>query len=185
MSLNLEFPFVENLIHFSISDQCNSVLVRIPTEEEIYYTINGMDANSTAEADGFGGSFYKACWDVIKADLYKVVQWFFARHELPKSWTSMLVVTVPKVENLKNFSDLRPISLCNFSMKALSKLLSSRLAPLLPSIISLEQSGFTKTRGIIDNVLLAQEMLQKLNTKVRGNNVVLKLNFAKACDRLS
>ena len=80
----------------------------------LYKTIQGMDANSAAGADGFGGSFYKACWQTIKLDMCRAVQWFFAGHELPKSWTSTLVVTIPKVASPKQLGDLRPISLCNF-----------------------------------------------------------------------
>ena len=37
----------------------------------------------------------------------------------------------------------------------------------------------------MDNILLAQEVIQKIDSKVRGHNVVLKLDLAKAYDRLS
>lgn len=80
---------------------------------------------------------------------------------------------------------MKPISLCTFNFKVISKLLNTRLAPFLPSLISEEQSGFTKTRSITDNILLAQEIIQKIDSKVRGGNVVLKLDLTKAYDRLS
>lgn len=88
-----------------------------------------------------------------------------------------MIVSVPKVENPKVFGDLRPISLCNFCFKVISKLLNTRLAPTLPIIISEEQ--------IIDNIMLAQEMIQKIDSKVRDGNLVLKLDLAKSYDRLS
>lgn len=56
---------------------------------------------------------------------------------------------------------------------------------ILPQIINSEKSGFVKDKSITENVLLAQEILHKLDTKVRGNNVMLKLDMAKAYDRMS
>lgn len=67
----------------------------------------------------------------------------------------------------------------------LSKILTIRLGPMLPKLISEEQSDVTKGRSITDNVLLAQELLQKLEAKTRGGNIVLKLDLAKAYDRIS
>ncbi|KAL2453242.1 Uncharacterized protein Adt_49258 [Abeliophyllum distichum] len=51
-------------------------------------------------------------------------------------------------------------------------------------IISAPQSGFIPGRLIGDNILLAQELLYTLDTKVRGGNAILKLDMAKAYDRL-
>ncbi|XP_060190498.1 uncharacterized protein LOC132619683 [Lycium barbarum] len=51
---------------------------------------------------------------------------------------------IPKVDSPANFSDLRPISINNFSSKIITKILSKRLNPLLPFIISENQSGFLK-----------------------------------------
>lgn len=62
--------------------------------------------------------------------------------------------------------------------------MADRIAMVLPHIISQEQIGFIKDRGIIDNVLLAPKMIYKLDSKVRGSNVILKLDMAKAYDRL-
>ena len=170
---------VDSLVPNLVDVNSNDALVKVPNIEEVYQIVLGMDSNSAARSDGFGGIFYKVCWDIIKANLYMAVQWFFPGHQLPTSWTSTLVVTIPKVDCSKTFEDLRSISLCNFSVKILLRIISNRLALLLPSLISLEHSGFTQFRSITDNV-----MLQKLPSKVRGDNVVLKLDLAKAYDRV-
>lgn len=67
----------------------------------------------------------------------------------------------------------------------MTKLLVLRLVALLPHIISPTQSGFVPGRVIYYNVLLVQELVHDLNRRTRGNNVVLKLEMAKAYDRMS
>lgn len=83
------------------------------------------------------------------------------------------------------FSDIRPISLSNFSSKIISKILSRRLNPLLSCLISENQSGFVKGRLITENVLLAQEIVQGIGKSNIGGNMVIKLDMAKAYDRMS
>lgn len=41
-----------------------------------------------------------------------------------------------------------------------------------------------KGRSILENVSLAQEIVQEVDRKVRGGNVILKLDMEKAYDRL-
>lgn len=60
-----------------------------------------------------------------------------------------------------------------------------RLQAILPSLISLSQSGFLKGRDIADNCLLAQELIQSLDRKARGHNLVFKFDMMKAFDRVS
>lgn len=89
----------------------------------------------------------------------KAVQAFFCGHELPRHVTHTSLVLIPKNENPKSFSDLRPISLSSFINKIISRVIHNRLADMLSQIISLNQSGFVKGRNIIENILLAQEII--------------------------
>ncbi|XP_049391560.1 uncharacterized protein LOC125855975 [Solanum stenotomum] len=73
----------------------------------------------------------------------------------------------------------------NSSCKVISKILNNRISSLLPKIISKNQSGFIGGRGISENILLAQEIINDIKNPARGGNVVLKLDMAKACDRVS
>lgn len=72
-----------------------------------------------------------------------------------------------------------------FFEKIIARIFADRLGLLLPSLISPQQGALTKGRSIVENVGLAPEMLHDLSWKVRGGNIVIKLDMAKAYDRLS
>lgn len=55
--------------------------------------------------------------------------------------------------------DFRPISLWNVSFKIFSKVITTRLANILPRVISLEQGAFVKGRLITENIGLAQKLM--------------------------
>jgi hypothetical protein len=52
-----------------------------------------------------------------------------------------------------------PISLINYNFKIITKLLANRLAPQMDSLISYTQTTYIKDRNIMDNVVVAQEVL--------------------------
>jgi hypothetical protein len=131
--------------------------------EELSSAIDQMDYASAPGPDGFTGKFNSFCWEIIKTNMLNVVLSFFAGNEIPKAWSSTLLTLIPKVPSPSSFSQMRPISLCNFNFKIISRLINNRLAPLLPSLISQEQSGFVKDRNIHDNILLAYELTQYLD----------------------
>lgn len=55
-----------------------------------------------------------------------------------KEMNTILIVILPKKEDPKTFADFCPIALCNTLYKIFTKVISMRLAKLLPQIISLE-----------------------------------------------
>lgn len=66
----------------------------------------------------------------------------------------------------------------------ISKVLATRLSNLLPKVIDEQQSGFIKGRSIHETIALAHEMLQDLDRKVVGGNVMFKFDMSKAYDRV-
>ena len=83
---------------------------------------------------------------------------------------------------MKEFS---PISLSNFISKIISKLLSTRLCPILPNLISLYMYGFVKGRSITENIMLAHEITDQIKNPNTCRNVITKLDMAKAYDSVS
>lgn len=59
------------------------------------------------------------------------------------------------------------------------------MAHVLPKIISPQQSGFVRGRLILDNFLLAQELLSSMGRTSKNADVALKLDMSKAYDRVS
>nr|XP_027071629.1 uncharacterized protein LOC113696407 [Coffea arabica] len=168
-----------------LTDQDNDMLDEIPSKEEVKSVIFAMDGGSAAGPDGFLGRFFTCAWDIVAEDVHAAVVSFFCGEVLPRSISSTSIVLVPKVQSPQDFTQFRPISLCNFINKVISKVLSDRLAWILPKIISPQQSSFVKGRHISDNFLLAQELISGIRRSNRGGNVVLKLDMAKAYDRIS
>lgn len=67
--------------------------------------------------------------------------------------------------------DFRPISCSNVLYEVISKIISRRMQNLLPLMISSSQSAFVKGRLLVENVLLATEMVQgfgRNNISARG-----------------
>ncbi|XP_059301858.1 uncharacterized protein LOC132053773 [Lycium ferocissimum] len=80
---------------------------------------------------------------------------------------------------------MRPISLSNFINKVISRVLHDRLESILPTLISSNQSGFVKGRNIFENILLTQEIVSDIRIRGKPANVIIKLDMAKAYDRVS
>lgn len=90
-------------------------------------TVFSMDTDSAPGPDGLTACFYQKPWQIIARDLHKAIISFFEGDNLPKSFTHIFLVLIPKIEHPQKFSDLSPISLCNVSCKIISKLLNAAL----------------------------------------------------------
>ncbi|XP_060202575.1 uncharacterized protein LOC132630997 [Lycium barbarum] len=168
-----------------VDQDTNNQLVSMPTLEEVKKVVFELFAYSAGGPDGMIGIFYHVCWDIVSADVYILVKASFDSQTLPKSVTHTNLVLLPKKNNIETFADMRPISLSNFINKVISRVVQDKLEGILPSLISPNQSGFVKGRCIIENVLLTQEVVTDSRLRGKPANVILKLDMAKAYDRVS
>ncbi|VFQ98006.1 unnamed protein product [Cuscuta campestris] len=167
-----------------ITQEDNAKLSKIPTAEEIREAVWSINPNSAPGPDGFNGSFFRAAWHIIQNDVISATQEFFIGINLPKSYGSTFLSLIPKIDNPKSFGDYRPISLSTFMSKVNTRILADRIQQLLPKIISSEQTGFQTGMGVDEQILLVEEMVHKIDSKIRGGNVIIKLDMAKAFDNL-
>lgn len=167
-----------------VTQSDNDLLNRAPDIEEIKEVVFSINKESAAGPNGYSSLFYQYSWEIITLDLLDAIQDFFNGRVISTGITSTSIILIPKKAEAKEWKDFRPISLCNVINKILTKVMSSRLNKILPRIISASQSGFTPGRDIGDNILLAQELIQNIDRKTRGGNAVLKLDMAKAYDRV-
>nr|XP_027077000.1 uncharacterized protein LOC113700749 [Coffea arabica] len=167
-----------------VTQEDNEIMKQLPTMKEIHEVVFGMDTQSAPGPDGFGAGFFQSCWDMVKDDLLMAIQDFFQGMEQPRSWSHSMVVLIPKMDGASHWREFRPLSLCNVSSKVVSKILAVRISKLLPKLISPWQTGFVPGRGIVDNVLLAQELILDLDRRLIDPNLILKLDMEKAYDRV-
>lgn len=94
------------------------------------------------------------------------------------------IVLIPKVYTPESLSQVRPISLCIFAYKIISKTMANRLKPMMGNLISLYQPTFVLNRAIQDSILLAQEVFHHLKVKRGGKRggMAVKLDLNKAYD---
>ena len=123
---------------------------------------------------------------MIGDDVSKVVLDCLNFCHIPKEFNYTYVTLIPKVKNPKKIYEFRPISLCNVIYKLISKVLANLLKPLLPSIVSENQSAFQAGRVITDNIFMASETLHYMKTQQNGSTgfMDLKLDMSKSYDRV-
>jgi len=114
-------------------------------EEEVWETIKSMPSDRAPGPDGYTGRFYKACWQVIRADLMAAIITVQQGQARRLGLLNAAYITlIPKKNDAVAAKDFRPISLVHSFGKLLTKILANRLAPLLDSLVSSNQSAFVR-----------------------------------------
>lgn len=174
-------PIFEELNFQTLSHEQRESLILPFSWEEIREAVDSCDSNKAPGPDGFNFKFIKGAWDIIKNDIYDIVQTFWQSSKLPKGCNSALIALIPKTENPQTFKEYRPISMVGCLYKIIAKLLAKRLQMVMNDLIGPLQSSFIKGRQILDGALVAGELVdscKKRNTKA----VLFKLDFHKAFD---
>lgn len=70
------------------------------------------------------------------------------------------LVLLPKHDFPNPLTEFRSINLSNFINKIISKVICTRLAPILPKIISPNKSRFVKGRSITKNIMLVERLFK-------------------------
>ena len=91
---------------------------------------------------------------------------------------------IEKKDKDKRFiANWRPISLLNVDTKILSKCMASRLIPVLPTIISADQTAYVKGRFIGESIRLISDVLE-MTQALNIPGYLLTIDLEKAFDSL-
>jgi len=126
---------------------------------EIWQAYWHMHSNASPGPDGFGLLFFKRTWSTVSPDICSLFASFYSESSEIERLNRSYLVLLPKKENARKPQDFRPIALQNSTIKGISKVLTARLQPLIPSLISSDQSGFVLGRCIADSFAQAADLL--------------------------
>ncbi|XP_026428903.1 uncharacterized protein LOC113324832 [Papaver somniferum] len=144
-----------------------------------------MGAKKAPGPDGFTGVFFQTYWDIVGDSVIQMAKQFFETEHLITQFNHINIALIPKTPMTDSADQFRPIGLCNFVYKVISKTLTNRMNPLMEKVISPNQSAFIPKRQIADNVILAHELIDSIkNNRRKTGSVAIKLDMSKAYDRL-
>ena len=159
MRLSFDLP---DLLDFRCPDHTAALLVYPVSEVEIKNVLFSMPSNKALGPDRYPVEFYRAAWPIISRDFTIAVQSFFMYGFVPKGVNATTLALIPKVQGAETLKDFWPISCCN--------------------ILGPNQCAFIKGRLLLENVLLATELVKNYHKNSIGPRSVLKVDISKAFD---
>lgn len=182
---HLENDLPEKFIPNSVTAEDNSLLIALPSAEEVKHAVFDLSGDAAPGLDGFSGHFYQHFWQIVGGDVVRSTQYFFTNNYIMPNLNSNLLILIPKVAGADKLDNFRPIALDNFQFKIITKILADRLGPIAAKIISAHQRGFIPGRHIHDCIMTTSEAVNLLYKKVYGGNMAIKIDIKKAFDTLN
>jgi len=156
-------------------------LIREFSVEEVKEAVWLCEGSKSPGPDGFNFNFIKKSWEFIEGEVMTIMNQFHDTGVVPKGCNASFIALVPKVRDPVTLDNYRPISLVGAIYKIISKVLAGRFRTIITSIIDDCQSAFVKGRGILDSVLMANEVVEDMRRN-GGRGLCLKVDFEKAYD---
>jgi hypothetical protein len=91
------------------------------TAEEVYQAIKDMKSLAAPGPDGLPARFYHTYWDIIGQDITKETLHILNNHGNPSEFNNTHICLIPKTNNPLLPSEFRPISLCNVTLKLITR----------------------------------------------------------------
>ena len=81
-----------------LTEEHNKNLNNLVSMEEVTLAVNEMDNGKDPRPDGFTIDFFKACWEIVKYDIYEVVEDSQESITILKALNSTFIALIPKEE---------------------------------------------------------------------------------------
>ena len=169
-----------------VTTDMNEQLLAEFSMDEVSQALKQMYPTKAPGPNGMSAIFYQTYWDIVGPEVTQAILSILYSGYLLRKINYTHIALIPKVKNLENITDFRPISLFNVIYKIVSKVLANKLKKVLPFVISEAQSAFVQSRLITDNFLVAFEVMHSMSLKRKGQKgqMGLKLDMSKAYDRV-
>ena len=125
-----------------ITDDHNQILGKAIEMMDVETIVKKMEKYKALGPDGFTTNFFHVGWEWLKEEIWALVEDSRKSESILRAINSTFLTLIPKESGIEDPSKLRPISLCNFIYKIISKVIANCIKPLLPIIISPKHAGF-------------------------------------------
>lgn len=114
-----------------MEEEDNDDLMAEISEGELLETLHTFQKDKNPGPDGWPIELYLGLFDIIGADLLKVMEESRREGFIHATLNSTFIALIPKADNLSKMDYFRPISLCNYLYKIISKGIAKRLKDIL------------------------------------------------------
>ena len=175
----------QSLCPFSVASELQITMCSIPSEIEIQKILFRLNPNKAPGPDGLTSGFYKAAWETVGHEVLTSIKGFFTTSFLPSATNATILSLIPKRQGASMITDYRPIACLNTIYKVISRLLVRKLKPILPALILPNQTAFVRDRLLLENTILAGELVNGYHKATGPKRITIKVDIAKAFDTLS
>lgn len=104
--------------------------------DEFRDNLFSIGSNKSLRLDGMNSNFYKSYWRIVGSDQILMVQYFFVSGHLSRALNHTFISLIPETESTTRVKQFRATALCNVAFKVITKILATRLRPLLENIVA-------------------------------------------------
>jgi hypothetical protein len=108
-----------------ITPEQNAALNQPISKEEVEKVVKDMPSGKSPGPDGFTTDFFHHCWDIIGQDVWEVVEESRSSGQVLQAFNATFLSLIPKEERVTNPKQFRPIDLCNFIYKIITKVIAN------------------------------------------------------------
>ena len=173
--------FIDKIQNKLSSANLDSLNIHI-TQSELKAAISKTKENKSPGIDGLSANLYKTCFDILGKPLTKVLNHCFTHGKVPYSMKIGVLSLLYKKGDPELMQNYRPVSLQNNDLKLLTKVICTRLKPIMSSLISQHQYANTSK-----NISTAISLLRDLHSCIKKRSIdhyFLSIDFVKAYDSI-
>ncbi|KAJ4771691.1 hypothetical protein LUZ62_055948 [Rhynchospora pubera] len=156
-----------------------------PTVQEIIEAAFSIHPDRASGPDGINGRVVQTFWPIFAPTVINEVLTFFNTAQFSPGIADSNMILVPKIHTPTEVSHYRPISVCNFMYKVVSKILCLRMKRVIAMLVLPNQTAFTPGREISENIIVLREIMHSFGTaRFQQPAFCYKCDLSKAFDRM-
>ena len=150
-------------------------------EYEVKWALGSSSMNKASGHDGIPVELFQGLNDDAVKVLHSICQQIWKTQWWPQDWKRSVFIPIPKKGNAKECSNYCTIALISHTSKVMLKILQARLQQYVNHELSDVQPGFSKGRGIRDQIANICWIIEKAREFQKNVNFCF-IDYTKAFD---